>query len=31
MNGRDDAATFLPLDFRIGGQSWDSTPWWDSI
>ena len=21
MNGRDDATTFLPLDFRIGGQS----------
>ena len=26
MNGRDDAATFLPLDFRIGGQSRDSHP-----
>ena len=24
MNGRDDATTFLPLDFRIGGQSRDS-------
>ena len=24
MNGKDDAATFLPLDFRIGGQSGDS-------
>ena len=21
MNGRDDTTTFLPLDFRIGGQS----------
>ena len=26
MNGRDDATTFLPLDFRIGGQSGDSYP-----
>ena len=26
MNSRDDAATFLPLDFRIGGQSRDSHP-----
>ena len=26
MNGRDDATTFLPLDFRIGGQSRDSHP-----
>ena len=26
MNGRDDAATFLPLDSRIGGQSTDSHP-----
>ena len=26
MNGTDDAATFLPLDFRIGGQSRDSYP-----
>ena len=26
MNGRDDAATFLPLDFRIGGQNRDSHP-----
>ena len=24
MNGRDDATTFLSLDFRIGGQSRDS-------
>ena len=24
MNSRDDAATFLPLDSRIGGQSRDS-------
>ena len=24
MNGRDDTTTFLPLDFRIGGQSRDS-------
>ena len=24
MNGRDAAAAFLPLDFRIGGQSRDS-------
>ena len=24
MNGRDDAAAFLPLDSRIGGQSRDS-------
>ena len=26
MNGRNDAATFLPLDFRIGSQSRDSHP-----
>ena len=26
MNGRDDATTFLSLDFRIGGQSRDSCP-----
>ena len=26
MNGRDDATTFLPLHFRIGGQSRDSYP-----
>ena len=26
MNGRDDITTFLPLDFRIGGQSRDSCP-----
>ena len=26
MNGRDEAATFLPLDSRIGGQSRDSHP-----
>ena len=26
MNGRDDATTFLPLDFRIGGQNRDSYP-----
>ena len=26
MNGRDDAATFLPLDSRIGGQSRDGHP-----
>ena len=26
INGRDDAATFLPLDSRIGGQSRDSHP-----
>ena len=26
MNGRDDATTFLPLDFRIGGQSKHSYP-----
>ena len=24
MNGRDDTSTFLPLDFRIGGQNRDS-------
>ena len=24
MNGRDDTTTFLPLDFRIGGQNRDS-------
>ena len=26
MNSRDDAATFLPLDSSIGGQSRDSHP-----
>ena len=26
MNGRNDAAAFLPLDFKIGGQSRDSHP-----
>ena len=26
MIGRDDTTTFLPLDFRTGGQSWDSYP-----
>ena len=26
MNGRDDTTTFLPLDFRIGGQSRDGCP-----
>ena len=26
MNGRDGTTTFLPLDFRIGGQSRDSCP-----
>ena len=26
MNGRNDTATFLPLDFRIGGQNRDSHP-----
>ena len=26
MNSKDDATTFLPLDFRIGGQSRDSHP-----
>ena len=26
MNGRDDTTTFLPLDFRVGGQSRDSCP-----
>ena len=26
MNGKDDAATFLPLGFRIGGQSRGSHP-----
>ena len=26
MNGRDDAATFLPLDFKTGGQKKDSCP-----
>ena len=26
MNGRDDTTIFLPLDFRIGGQSRDSCP-----
>ena len=26
MNGRDDTTTFLPLDFRIGGQCRDSYP-----
>ena len=26
MNGRDDAAAFLPLDFKTGGQNKDSHP-----
>ena len=26
MNGRDDGITFLPIDFRIGGQSRNSYP-----
>ena len=26
MNGRDNTTTFLPLDFRMGGQSRDSCP-----
>ena len=26
MNGRDDTTTFLPLDFRVGGQRRDSCP-----
>ena len=26
MNGRNNTTTFLPLDFRIGGQSRDSCP-----
>ena len=26
MNGRNDATAFLPLDFKIGGQSRDSHP-----
>ena len=26
MNSKDDAAAFLSLDFRIGGQSRDSYP-----
>ena len=26
MNGRDDATTFLPLDFKIGGKGRDSHP-----
>ena len=26
MNGKDDATAFLPLGFRIGGQSRDSYP-----
>ena len=26
MNGRDDAATFLPLDVKTGGQNKDSNP-----
>ena len=26
MNGRRDTTTFLPLNFRIGGQSRDSYP-----
>ena len=26
MNGRDGAATFLPLDSKIGGQGRDSHP-----
>ena len=26
MNGKDAAAAFLPLDFKIGGESRDSHP-----
>ena len=26
MNGRDDTTTFLPLDFKIGGQNKDGCP-----
>ena len=26
MNGRDDTATFLPLDFKMGGQNKDGCP-----
>ena len=26
MNGRDDATTFLPLDFKTGEQNKDSHP-----
>ena len=26
MNGRDDTTTFVPLDLRIGGQSWHFCP-----
>ena len=26
MNGRDDTAAFLPLDFKIGGQNKDGWP-----
>ena len=26
MNGRDDTTTFLPLDFKIGGQNRDGCP-----
>ena len=26
MNDRDDTATFLPLDFKIGGQNKDGCP-----
>ena len=26
MNGRDDATIFLPLDFKIGGQSREGHP-----
>ena len=26
MNGRDDATTFLPLDFKTGGQNKDNHP-----
>ena len=26
MNSKDNATAFLPLDFRIGGQSRDSYP-----
>ena len=26
MNGRDGAATFLPLDSKIGGQNWGNDP-----
>ena len=26
MNGRYGAITFLPLDFKIGGQNWGNDP-----